>query len=426
MSEWFGELPERWNTKKVTEVFAERREKVSDLDYAPLSVSKGGIVPQIATVAKSNAGDNRKLVMTGDFVINSRSDRRGSSGASQYDGSVSLINIVLSPRCETNIRYWHYLLRSHGFIDEYYRNGRGIVADLWTTRWTEMKTIYIPLPPRDEQDQIVRYLDWKVSLINKLINAKRRQIELLQEYASKSIYDVLLAATKKNVRLSKYVTKIGSGKTPRGGAAVYVETGILFIRSQNVYPDGLQTHNAYYITDEIDDSMKSTRVFMNDVLLNITGGSIGRSCVYKFPQHANVNQHVCIIRPNPELLLPEYLACFLNSPLGQNMITKLQNEGNRQSLTYPQIGSFEMPLPTTKEQNQLLNSVRSMNEPIKKANEKLNDEITLLHEYRTRLISDVVTGKLDVRGVTVPDYEAVEETTVALENDIEETEDSEE
>jgi len=69
------------------------------------------------------------------------------------------------------------LLKCHDFIEEFDRNGRGIVADLWTTRYDEMKTIWLPLPPRVEQDQIVRYLDWKMSQINKLINAKRRQSE---------------------------------------------------------------------------------------------------------------------------------------------------------------------------------------------------------------------------------------------------------
>lgn len=169
MSEWYGIIPQHWGVQKINELFAERREKVSDKEYPPLSVSKGGTVPQIATVAKTNAGDNRKLVRKGDFAINSRSDRRGSSGISQYDGSVSLINIVLTPRKETNGKYWHYLLKSHYFVEEFYRNGRGIVADLWTTRYTEMKSIYLPVPPRSEQDQIVRFLDWKVSQINKYV-----------------------------------------------------------------------------------------------------------------------------------------------------------------------------------------------------------------------------------------------------------------
>jgi restriction endonuclease S subunit len=113
---------------------------------------------------------------------------------------------VLTPRNETNGKYWHYLLKSHNFIEEYYRNGRGIVADLWTTRLTDMKTIYLPLPPRDEQDQIVRYLDWKVSRIDKyikLIHGKssidpkiledypKSLLSLLSEYRTRLISDVV-------------------------------------------------------------------------------------------------------------------------------------------------------------------------------------------------------------------------------------------
>ena len=96
--DWIGSIPVHWEVSKIRELFTERKEKVSDKEYEPLSVSRGGVVPQISTVAKSNDGDNRKLVRQGDFVINSRSDRRGSSGLSSCDGSVSLINIVLSPR----------------------------------------------------------------------------------------------------------------------------------------------------------------------------------------------------------------------------------------------------------------------------------------------------------------------------------------
>ena len=176
---WLGGLPPRWECKKIGSLFAERKVKVSDKDYLPLSVAKIGVVPQLDTAVKTDAGDNRKLVCVGDFVINSRSDRKGSCGISELDGSVSLINIVLTPRSQWNSRYVHYLLRSQPFSEEYYRNGRGIVADLWTTRYSEMKSIFLPIPPRPEQDQIVQFLDWKVSSVNKLINIKRNEIKEL-------------------------------------------------------------------------------------------------------------------------------------------------------------------------------------------------------------------------------------------------------
>lgn len=168
---WIPMIPKHWEMKKINDLFTERSEKCSAFDFMPLSVTKFGIVPQLDTAAKSKDSDNRKKVLAGDFVINSRSDRRGSSGFSKYDGSVSLINIVLSPRKNTSL-YYHYLLRSHTFIEEFYRNGRGIVADLWTTRYSEMKNIYLPVPPIDEQNHILEFLRWKTSVFNGLIPEK--------------------------------------------------------------------------------------------------------------------------------------------------------------------------------------------------------------------------------------------------------------
>ena len=168
---WIPYIPEHWEMKKINDLFIERSEKCSALEYMPLSVTKFGVVPQLDTAAKSKDSENRKKVLTGDFVINSRSDRRGSSGFSKYDGSVSLINIILCPRKNTSL-YYHYLLRSHTFIEEFYRNGRGIVADLWTTRYSEMKNIYVPVPPIDEQNQILEFLRWKISVFNGLIQEK--------------------------------------------------------------------------------------------------------------------------------------------------------------------------------------------------------------------------------------------------------------
>lgn len=100
---------------------------------------------------------------------------RGASGISPYDGSVSLICIVLKPIISENPAYLHYLLRSVSFTEEFYKNGRGLVSDLWTTKWDELKNIYLPIPPREEQNKIVCYLDWKISRMNRFINQKKNR-----------------------------------------------------------------------------------------------------------------------------------------------------------------------------------------------------------------------------------------------------------
>lgn len=131
---WFSSIPSTWRATKIRELFSERNTKVSDKDYPALSVGKMGIVPQLDTAVKTDNGDNRKLICKGDFAINSRSDRKGAGGISDFDGSCSLIITVLKPHKELNSRFYHYLLRSHYFSEEYYRNGKGLVSDLWTTR----------------------------------------------------------------------------------------------------------------------------------------------------------------------------------------------------------------------------------------------------------------------------------------------------
>ncbi len=169
---WLREIPEQWEIKTINNCFIERKERVSDKDYKPLSVTKHGIVPQLENTAKTIHGDNRKKVSKGDFVINSRSDRKGSSGIAKEDGSVSLINIVLEPNTICS-RFTEYTLKCYSFKEEFYRFGRGIVADLWTTRYAEMKKMYIPSPPPQEQITIANFLDYKLSKINRFIRKKK-------------------------------------------------------------------------------------------------------------------------------------------------------------------------------------------------------------------------------------------------------------
>ena len=102
---WIEKIPSTWTSKKIRELYRERRVKVSDKDFEPLSVCKAGIVPQLEDAVKTDNGDNRRLVKKGDFVINSRSDRKGSSGVSEYDGSVSLICLTLCPITADNKKF---------------------------------------------------------------------------------------------------------------------------------------------------------------------------------------------------------------------------------------------------------------------------------------------------------------------------------
>lgn len=187
--QWVGEIPTHWTLVRIGSLYGLRTQKVSDVDYPPLSVTKMGVLPQLETVAKTNAHDDRKLVIKGDFVINSRSDRRGSCGISDYTGSVSLINTVLYPITEMNPRYYNWYFHTVGFADEFYRWGHGIVDDLWTTGWQDMKSILISVPPLEEQQQVADYLDTKCAEIDSIIAEKKQQIETIEEYKKSLIFE---------------------------------------------------------------------------------------------------------------------------------------------------------------------------------------------------------------------------------------------
>ena len=197
---WLGKIPDNWKTIKFNALYDLRNEKVSDKDFPPLSVTKMGIVPQLSNAAKTNNGDNRKLVEIGDFAINSRSDRRGSCGISKYEGSVSLINTVLKPiNREMNPRYYGWLFKTVEFADEFYKWGHGIVDDLWTTNWQDMKNITLVCPSKTEQNKIADFLDKKVLQIDDISKKIQQEITDLEKYRKSIITKAVTKGLNPNV-----------------------------------------------------------------------------------------------------------------------------------------------------------------------------------------------------------------------------------
>lgn len=204
--EWIGDIPKNWNMSKIGSLYTQRNEKVSDKEYQPLSVTMQGVLPQLASAAKTDDGDNRKLVRVGDFAINSRSDRRGSCGISPLDGSVSLINIILTPRTTMHPGYYDWLFHTTLFADEFYKWGHGIVADLWTTRWQEMKSICVPVPEYAEQKRISEFLNSECAEIDAVLEKTRASID---EY-KKLKQAVITQAVTKGIRGNRPMKDSGS------------------------------------------------------------------------------------------------------------------------------------------------------------------------------------------------------------------------
>ena len=190
-------------------------------------------------------------------------------------------------------------------------------------------------------------------------------------------------------KLNRVVSKVGSGSTPRGGSEVYIDEGIKFLRSQNIHFEGLNLDSVVYIPDSINEQMKNTQVQPFDVLLNITGGSIGR-CFYVDDTlgKANVNQHVCIIRPLS--VNYRFLKYFLQSNSGQSQVWFYQ-KGDREGLSAESIKTFRLPLPPLPEQQAIVTyldtKVAKIDEYISIAEKK----IAALEELKQSIIAEAVT-----------------------------------
>lgn len=224
---WMGIIPSHWKIGRIDGFYTLRNVKVSDNDYQPLSVTMKGVLPQLETAAKTNAHDDRKLVKIGDFAINSRSDRRGSCGISDYEGSVSLINTILAPKGEMHPKYYDWLFHTVQFADEFYKWGHGIVDDLWTTTYQDMKKILIPVPPIAEQQQISDFLDIKCKRIDTLLSNIQTEIETLERYRMSKITEIVIKGIEKNIRLKdsfvEWIGKIPESWTVKRAKYVFVQ-----------------------------------------------------------------------------------------------------------------------------------------------------------------------------------------------------------
>lgn len=267
--EWLGEIPSHWEAKRLGQFFNERREKVSDKDYAALSVTMKGIVPQLENAAKSDAGDNRKLVLKNDFVINSRSGRKGSSGVSSLDGSVSLISIVLEPR-NISPSFVHHLLRSYPFQEEFYRHGKGIVADLWSTNSSEMKNILIPVIPRNESNIIANFLDYETAQIDTLIEKQQTLIQLLKEKRQAVIsHAVTPNKDEESAKLGYFIDVLSGYSFPSAGYQAEAKGNTALLRGINVGVGALKWDETVWWSRTDRDGLEAFELEEGDIVFGM-------------------------------------------------------------------------------------------------------------------------------------------------------------
>ena len=188
--------------------------------------------------------------------------------------------------------------------------------------------------------------------------------------------------------MGELTTKVGSGSTPKGGNAVYTSVGHCFVRSQNVGMGYLILDDIAHIDDDIHQKHKATELSEDDVLLNITGASIGRTAIAtKEIEGGNVNQHVCIIRANSKVS-PKFLCNYIQTKKIQNYIRSLQTGGSREGLNFDQIRSFPISLPSIAEQNKIAQLLDKLNERIATQNKIIGD----LKKLKSAIVEKVYKG----------------------------------
>ena len=415
-AEWIGLIPQEWGISKIGSLYALRNQKVSDKDYPPLSVTMNGVVPQLATAAKTDDGDNRKLVRVGDFAINSRSDRRGSCGISQYDGSVSLINTILTPRGKMHPGYYNWLFHTTSFADEFYKWGHGIVDDLWTTRWQEMKRILVPVPPYKTQNQIALFLEEHCSRINAVISEAKTSIEEYKSWKASLIFEAVTKGLDPDVEMKDSGVE-WIGEIPNSWDVLKLKYVIAFIES------GVSVNASQSAAEEgkigvLKTSSVSKYSFRPEENKEVNLDELGRvSC----PVRANT---IIVSRMNtpelvgacgyveqdyPNLFLPDrlwqvhflnsvvvkYIWYYLSSNYIRNYYSSLSSgtSSSMQNISKGQFENARLLLPPPEVQRDIVEFLDKKCATLDSLVAEKESLIADLEAYKKSLIFEVVTGK---------------------------------
>lgn len=390
---WLGQIPSHWEVKKLRAFFDRRNHKVSDTEYAPLSVTKNGIVPQMENVAKSKDSDNRRLVKIGDFVINSRSDRKGSSGVSELEGSVSFVNTIMIPRDGVVQTFCNYLLKSNAFIEENYRNGHGIVADLWTTSFDEQKLIKLAMPPVDEQEAIVAYLDKVTGDIDRAIEAQQKMIDALNERKQIIITRAVTRGLNPDAPLRdsgidwlgkipehwstrkiKYFARLRSGKN-------LTSEQITPDKQENLFPvfggNGLRGYYSKYNTDGAFAIIGRQGALCGNI--NYAVGQFWAT------------DHAVVCTP-----IFDYPLLWFGETLKVANLNQYATQSAQPGLSVERVKNVSLPCPPNDEMVSIAEYIQKIISDYTPALNQCERMISLLQERKQIIINEVVTGKTKV------------------------------
>jgi type I restriction enzyme S subunit len=331
--------------------------------------------------------------------------------------------------------YLEHQLRAKHTIDVI--NGSTFGAKMPRADWQFCGNLPFLLPPPAEQAAIVRFLDWANGRLERAIRAKRKVIALLNEQKQAIIHRAVTRGLDPSVplkpsgipwlgdipqhwerlQLRRVVSFVTSGS--RGWANYYSDDGLIFLQSGNLSRSmSLNLSYVQHVRPPDGAEGERTRVRRNDVLICVTGALTGNVAMLDqdLPAPAFVNQHVALVRPKQEMVQPRFLAYVLHSEVGRTQFKTTEYGGTKQGLGLGDVKSVFIPVPRLAEQGAICAHLDAQVARFKETISRLEREIELLGEYRTRLVADIVTGKLDVReaAARLPDeapLDAVEDDT---------------
>jgi len=409
--EWLGEVPEHWGVLPNRALFDEIKDRDRP-DEQMLSVTiKKGVIKQASLLEDTSKKDssnldrsNYKLLQPGDIAYNKMRAWQGAIGASDHRGIISPAYVVQRPRESGEPSYFHHLFRIPQFAKEAERWSYGITSDMWSLRPEHFKLIYSCLPPLNEQATIVRYLDHVDRRVRRLTRAKRKLIALLTEQKQAIIHRAVTRGLDPDVPLkdsgvegalripahwkvarASSVTKFFNGKAHEQ----FVEDDAEFIcvTARFVSTGGVADRRctANHCPAQIGDVL----MVMSDLP---RGRALARSFLVDMNNLYAVNQRVCILRPTA--IEARFLSYYVNRHL---QLLAYDDGSNQTHLPSYAFKILRLLLPPDDEQVEIAEYLDEVCKTIESKIAVLTREVELLNEYRTSLIADVVTGKLDVR-----------------------------
>ncbi|MDE2059895.1 MAG: restriction endonuclease subunit S [candidate division NC10 bacterium] len=410
LAPWEGQLPTDWDRCRldaVADVLFSNVDKHTLDEETPVrlcnyvDVYKNGRITDTIDFMEASA-EPREIskfqIVRGDVLVTKDSETPDDIAiaamvAQELPGVLCGYHLALirprSRRVSGTFLYW--LHASKAFRAQYEAKAVGVTR--WGLSQHAFRELLIPLPPLPEQERIAAYLDASCAAIDAAVSAKRRQLETLDAILQASLHRAFANEGWPRERVKDLASKIGSGVTPEGGATGYLSEGIPLLRSQNIHFDGMRLDDVAFISEETHAEMSNSQLKPRDVLLNITGASIGR-CTF-VPENfgeGNVNQHVCIIRGNHKID-HRFLAAFLSSPMGQGQVLSSFTGASRQGLSHKELGLINIPLPSIGVQRSVVAEIERQRSQQKQVRDHIGSQIDVLVAYRKSLIHECVTGQ---------------------------------